>query len=130
MDGEDINDVYKKIDSVKDKLIRLIWRNDLNENKVVKSMDGKEIQVLCGVVPIKDRTSQDNEISVNVKFPNDFGGKKQPSVVAMPQGRTPYGCSVTNVDRQGFTLILHQFGDQKDNTFGIVAINYIAVGMP
>ena len=129
IDGESVNDVYDKIENVKDKLIKLIWRNDIGDNKVVKSLDGKALQVLAGVVDIDNRTTKNNEISVKVRFPNPFGGRKQPVVTCTVQSSTAYGYSITSVDKEGFTVVIHQFGDDN-NTFNIKAINYIAVGLP
>ena len=128
IDGDSINEVYEKIETVKDKLIHLIWRNDLNDNKVVKSMDGKPLQVLAGVVDIKDRTTNKNEISVKIRFPNAFSGK-QPVVTCTVQSSAAYGYSITEVSKEGFTVVIHQFGDDN-NIFNIRAINYIAVGQP
>jgi hypothetical protein len=132
IDAESVNDVYKAIDKVKDKLIHLMWRNSRGENdKTVKSLDGKQLQVIAGSVPVNSKTAKDDEVSYHVKFFNSFGGKKAPTVVAMPQSASPYGVSVKNVDSEGFDLVVHQFPDgPKDERLTMNAIHYIAVGMP
>lgn len=132
IDGQSINDVYRQIDNIKDKLVKLLWRNATgNNDKTIKSLDGNRLQVLAGVVPVNDRTSKSDESSIDVKFYNAFGGNKAPTVVAMPQSPSPYGVSVKKVNKEGFTLVIHQFPDNaKDDRLNINAIHYIAVGMP
>jgi len=132
IDGQSINDVYEEIESVKDKLIRLLWRNSLGGNdKTIKAMDGKPLQVLAGTKEVNDRTQKDDEVTIHVDFPNAFGGSRSPTVVAMPVSASPYGVSVKNVNKSGFDLVIHQFQNSPtDTNLNINAINYIAVGMP
>jgi hypothetical protein len=132
IDADSVNDVYTKIDNVKDKLIQLIWRNTRGDSdKTLKSLDGKRIQVLAATVPVEDKKSKDDEVSIHVNFSNNFGGNKHPTVVAMPVSGSPYGVSVKNIDSKGFDLVIHQFADGKgDNSLPMAAINYIAVGQP
>jgi len=132
IDADSINDVYDKINNVKDKLVQLIWKNSRgDQGKTLKSLDGKTIQVLCATIPVEDKKSKDDEVSIHVKFSNPFGGSKHPTVVAMPVSGAPYGLSVKNIDTSGFDLVIHQFPENKsDNNLNISAINYIAVGQP
>jgi hypothetical protein len=132
IDGESVNDVYTALEKVKDKLINLMWRNSSGANdKTIKSLDGKRLQVIAGVVPVNDRTSKNDETSIEVKFYNAFGGGKDPTVVAMPESSSPYGVSVKKVTKEGFILVIHQFPDNaKDDKLNLSRIHYIAVGLP
>jgi hypothetical protein len=132
IDGNSVNDLYNKIENVKDKLINLIWRNSSgNADKTIRSLDGKEIQVLAGTIDVKDKTSKTDESAVRVEFYRPFGGSKSPTVVAMPESASPYGVSIKNITKNGFTLVIHQFPDNgKDDRLNLNNIHYIAVGMP
>jgi hypothetical protein len=131
IDASAVNDVYTKIDKMKDKFINLIWKQAEGKNdRTVKALDGKNLQVLAGTVPVPDKTSKNDESSIRVDFFNAFGGGKSPTVVAMPDSTSPYGVSVKNVTKQGFTLVIHQFPDNgKDDKLNISSVHYIAVGM-
>lgn len=130
IDGAEINDIADKLERVKDKLINLIWRNALGDNKkTIRSLDGKGMQILAATIPLQDKKSKDTEASIDVKFFNAFGGNKAPTVVAMPESPSPYGVSVKKVNREGFTLVIHQFVDNsKDDKFNLSAVHYIAIG--
>jgi len=132
IDEGSINDIYAQLDRFKDKLVNLMYRNAKGANdKTIRSLDGKRLQILAGVVPVQDQTSKNDETSIQVKFYNAFGGSKDPMVVAMPESGSPYGVSIKNIDQKGFTLVIRQFPNSpKDNTLNLTSIHYIAVGLP
>jgi hypothetical protein len=132
IDGDSINSLEKKIDNLKDKIIKLLWRNSVGDNdKTIASNSGRPLQVLAGSVPVNVRVGKENTISIEVDFFQPFGGNKPPTVVAMPVSPTPYGVSVKRVRRDGFVLVIHQFADSpQDDRFHISSVNYIAVGAP
>lgn len=132
IDGESVNDVYAKIENIKDKLVSLMWKNSKGDgSKTIKSLDGKRLQVIAGVIDVGDKTSKNDESSIEVKFFSAFGGNKAPTVVAMPQSASAYGVSIKKVTKEGFTLVVHQFPDnQKSDDLNLNAIHYIAVGLP
>ena len=132
IDGNSINDLFRRVDNIADKIVNVIWKNAIGKNdKTIKSTDGKDLLILAGTVPVQDRTSKNDESSVRVEFIKAFGGEKDPTVVAMPESASPYGVSIKNVNKSGFTLIIHQFADNnKDDRLNLTSINYIAVGQP
>lgn len=132
IDAEAVNDVINAIEKITSKLVNVLWRNSSGTNdKTIRSSDGKNLQVLAGVVAVNDRTSKNDETSIQVRFLAPFGGKKDPTVVAMPESTSPYGVSIKNITQEGFTLVIHQFPDNpKDDKLNLARIHYIAVGMP
>jgi hypothetical protein len=132
IDADSVNDLYKKVEKIKDSLISLVWRNSEGDSdKTIRSLDEKKIQITAGTVPVKDKTAKDDEVSIEVKFHKAFGGRKSPTVVAMPDSPSPYGVSVKRVTKDGFMLVIHQFPDnKKDDKMNLSSIHYIAIGMP
>ena len=132
IDGESVNKLYQSVDKIKDSLINLMWRQAVGPNdRTVKSLDEKRIQVLAATVPIKEGRFRDNEIAIDVNFFNAFSGKNDPTVVAMPDSPSPYGISVKKVNKAGFTLVIHKFADNEGaDKNNITAVHYIAVGLP
>jgi len=132
IDADSVNNLYAKVERIKDSLINLVWRNsEGSDDKTIRSLDEKRLQITAGTVPVKDKTSKNDEVSIEVKFHKAFGGRKPPTVVAMPDSPSPYGVSVKKTNREGFTLVIHQFPDNnKDDKMNLSAIHYIAIGMP
>lgn len=132
IDSDSINDLFRRLDNVADKVISVIWKNSAgSNNKTIKSTDGKDLLILAGTVSVQDKTSKSDESSIRVEFARAFGGEKDPTVVAMPQSASPYGISIKSINKSGFTLVIHQFQDNnKDDKLNLTAVNYIAVGQP
>lgn len=129
IDADSVNTLYSRVEKIKDSLINLMWKNaEGPEDRVARSLDEKRLQVLAGTVPIRQKTGKDKEATIEVEFYNAFGGKKPPTVVAMPDSPSPYGLSIKKVTKQGFTLVIRQFEDSKNDD--LASIHYIAVGMP
>jgi hypothetical protein len=133
-DGELIDEtgfqkIANKAQRALDRLPRVIYKNNKGkETKRVDSFNGKNLQIVGGVVELDPREKNDRSISINVKFAEPFSGR-HPAVVPMIEtGGQAYGVSVSDVTPEGFVMNIRHFADGE--TYNLKSIMYVAVGLP